>query len=60
MLKDLTLAIEASSAKGVNLALGGATLGLYNTIVKEGMAQKDFSVVYDYLSKKKILEKQEE
>ena len=55
MVKDLTLALEAGSAKGVKLDLGDTTLGIYNTIIKEGMAQKDFSVVYDYLSKKEIL-----
>ena len=52
MEKDLRLAVEAASAKGVKLEIGDTAYKMYTTLSKEGMAQKDFSVVYDYLSKK--------
>ena len=52
MMKDLTLAVEAGSAKNVTLDLGSAALKMYSTLSSEGLANKDFSVVYDYLKNK--------
>ena len=52
MTKDLTLAVEAGSAKNVTLDLGSAALKMYSTLSSEGLAHKDFSVVYDYLKNK--------
>ena len=53
MVKDLRLAVDAGLSKGVQLEIGSATLDMYSAVVNDGLGQKDFSVVYDYLSNKK-------
>ena len=53
MVKDLQLAVDAGLSKGVQLEIGSATLDMYSAVVNDGLGQKDFSVVYDYLSNKK-------
>jgi 3-hydroxyisobutyrate dehydrogenase len=52
MAKDVSLAVAAASAIKAPLPLGGAAQQLYHLLSKQGMGGKDFSVVYDFLSRK--------
>lgn len=51
MAKDLNLAIAASKGTSTPLPLGSMASNLYNQISKhEEFAEKDFSVVHEYLN----------
>ncbi|KAJ7507208.1 3-hydroxyisobutyrate dehydrogenase [Mycena galericulata] len=51
ILVDLNLAISASKDSSTPLPLGNLTTTLYNTLTShEEFADKDFSVIYEYLS----------
>jgi len=52
MAKDLGLAVNAANNIKAPLPLGGPTLQFYNLISKYGFGEKDFSAVYEFLSKK--------
>lgn len=52
MKKDLSLAVDASKAANIPLHLGGRALDVYSQLSQSGLGLKDFSVVYDNLSKK--------
>jgi 3-hydroxyisobutyrate dehydrogenase len=52
MAKDVSLAVAAASAIKAPLPLGGPVQQLYHLLSKQGMGGKDFSVVYDFLSRK--------
>ncbi|CAM9396010.1 unnamed protein product [Ectocarpus fasciculatus] len=52
MRKDLTLAIEAGNSVKAPTPLGAAAHQLYGILAAHGYEQKDFSAVFEYLSKK--------
>jgi 3-hydroxyisobutyrate dehydrogenase len=52
MRKDLTLAVEAANNTATPLPLGAAAHQLYTILMKNGYETKDFSSVFEYLSKK--------
>ncbi|CAH0396110.1 unnamed protein product [Bemisia tabaci] len=49
MVKDLGLAENAASDKGVKLPLGDQVTSLYRHLHENGFSGKDFSVIYKYL-----------
>lgn len=49
ILKDLGIAIEAAQQVNASLPLGDKTREMYDTLVKKGFDNKDFSYVYQYL-----------
>ena len=52
MVKDLKLAINAAHQAKADIPLGATALKLYQQVVsKEGWDKKDFSVVYDFITK---------
>jgi len=51
MKKDLALAVGVSKAANTPLHLGGHALDVYTQLSQLGLGLKDFSVVYDNLSK---------
>jgi len=51
MTKDLGLAVEAAKTSGAALGLGAHAHKLYTVLSSSGYGDKDFSAVYDYLSK---------
>ena len=51
MTKDLGLAVEAAKSSGSALGLGAHAHQLYSVMSASGYGDKDFSVVYEYLSK---------
>ena len=53
MLKDLGLAVDAAKAAGAPIPLGTQATSLYSTLCNTGYAQRDFSVVFEYLSNSK-------
>lgn len=54
MLKDLGIAVDAAEKVNVNVNLGKLSKTIYENVVKQGLAKKDFSVVYDLIDKKKL------
>jgi 3-hydroxyisobutyrate dehydrogenase len=50
MAKDLGLAVAAAHDIKAPLPLGGAALQLYNLLAAHGLANKDFSVAYQFLA----------
>lgn len=52
MRKDLTLAIEAGNSVKASTPLGAAAHQLYGILAAHGYETKDFSSVFEYLSKK--------
>lgn len=53
MLKDLRLAQMMASQAGSTIPMGNLAMSLYQLLCHQGMAQKDFSVIFDYLSQEK-------
>lgn len=53
MLKDLGLALDAAKTSKIDLPLGNGAHNLYTTLCESGMADKDFSSVFQYLNEKK-------
>lgn len=53
MMKDLGLAVDSAKGAGEALPLGSTAYQLYQLLVTHGYGDKDFSVFYDYLQKKK-------
>lgn len=53
MEKDLTLAMHAANSSKAHLPLGSQAHQLYGLLCEHGYGGKDFSVVYEYISKKK-------
>jgi 3-hydroxyisobutyrate dehydrogenase len=53
MAKDLSLSVAAAHESRTPLPLGGLALQLYNLLSAQGYSRKDFSSIYDYLSKNK-------
>jgi len=51
MEKDLGLAMSAASAVKARLPLGASAHQLYGLLCEHGYQDKDFSAVYDYLSR---------
>eukprot|EP01121_Diplochlamys_sp_Union-15-3_P005176 TRINITY_DN15516_c0_g1_i1.p1 TRINITY_DN15516_c0_g1~~TRINITY_DN15516_c0_g1_i1.p1 ORF type:complete len:324 (-),score=57.32 TRINITY_DN15516_c0_g1_i1:14-985(-) len=51
MAKDLSLAVQAANDIKAPLLLGGSAHQVYNLLSNKSYAGKDFSSVYDYLSK---------
>lgn len=60
MAKDLGLAVEAAKTSGTTLGLGGEALQLYSVSSNTGYGNKDFSSMYEYLSKQTPAPKKEE
>lgn len=52
MEKDLTLAMEIANSSKARLPLGGQAHQLYGLLCEHGYGDKDFSVVYEFLTKK--------
>lgn len=50
--QDLNLALDAAKVTGTPLPLGTGAVKMYTELVEQGYADKDFSVVYEYLVKK--------
>lgn len=51
MAKDLGLAVGAATKEKIPLPLGGQAQQIYNLLSSQGFGQKDFSSVYEFLSK---------
>ena len=51
MEKDLTLAMEIANSSKARLPLGGQAHQLYGLLCEHGYGDKDFSVVYEFLTK---------
>jgi 3-hydroxyisobutyrate dehydrogenase len=51
MTKDLGLAVEAAKTSDSALGLGAYAHQLYSIMSSSGYGDKDFSAVYEYLSK---------
>jgi 3-hydroxyisobutyrate dehydrogenase len=51
MAKDVSLAVAAAHAAKSPLPLGGPVLQMYNMLRKQGYGGKDFSSVFEFLSK---------
>lgn len=51
MTKDLGLAVEAAKTSGTALGLGAHAHQLYTLLSNSGYGDKDFSSVFEYLSK---------
>jgi len=49
--KDLTLAMEVAHSTKARLPLGGQAHQLYGLLCEHGYGDKDFSVVFEYLTK---------
>jgi 3-hydroxyisobutyrate dehydrogenase-like beta-hydroxyacid dehydrogenase len=49
MEKDLTLALDAAKSVKARLPLGSTAHQLYGLLIEHGYAEKDFSVVFEYL-----------
>ena len=49
MAKDLGLALDAAKAVGALAPTGNAAHGIYQQMLRQGLAEKDFSAVYAYL-----------
>lgn len=52
MEKDLTLAMEVANASKARLPLGSQAHQVYGLLCEHGYGDKDFSVVFEYLTKK--------
>jgi 3-hydroxyisobutyrate dehydrogenase len=52
MAKDLSLAVNAAHGVKAPIPLGGVALQMYNLISSQGGGGKDFSSVFEFLSKK--------
>jgi 3-hydroxyisobutyrate dehydrogenase len=52
MAKDVALAINAANDVKAPLPLGGMALQIYNLLMSKGHGNRDFSVIYEFLSKK--------
>lgn len=53
MKKDLRLAVDAAESRKIPLPTGQLALSTYTSLCETGLSHKDFSVVYDHLSKMK-------
>ena len=53
MLKDLRLALEAAREANCKIELGNKSEQIYDKIVRDGYAKKDFSFIYDLIVKRK-------
>jgi 3-hydroxyisobutyrate dehydrogenase-like beta-hydroxyacid dehydrogenase len=53
MKKDLRLAVDAAESRKIPLPNGRLALATYTSLCETGLSHKDFSVVYDHLSKMK-------
>jgi 3-hydroxyisobutyrate dehydrogenase len=53
MEKDLNLAMDISNTVKANLPLGSTALQVYRLLLQQGYADKDFSVIYKFLSENK-------
>ena len=53
MKKDLRLAVDAAESRKIPLPTARLALSTYTTLCETGLSHKDFSVVYDHLSKMK-------
>ena len=53
MEKDLTLAMSAAKEVEARLPLGASAHQLYGMLCEHGYSDKDFSVVFEYLTKGK-------
>jgi 3-hydroxyisobutyrate dehydrogenase-like beta-hydroxyacid dehydrogenase len=53
MLKDLKLALEAAGEVHCRTELGEKSKDIYERLTKEGLAKKDFGVIYDNIIKAK-------
>lgn len=53
MKKDLRLAVDAAESRKIPLPNGRLALSTYTALCETGLSHKDFSVVYDHLSKLK-------
>lgn len=49
--KDLMLAMEVANASKARLPLGAQAHQLYGLLCEQGYGDKDFSVVYEFLTK---------
>jgi len=50
-VKDLTIAIESSKSSGSKTELGDKVFEIYKKLIEQGLAKKDFGVIYKELSK---------
>lgn len=50
MAKDLGLAVKAAGDANAAIPLGGLSNQLYQKLQEAGLGQKDFSVVYKWIS----------
>jgi len=53
MLKDLSLAMSAANSASQKLPLGSKAFSLFEEMSKNGLGQKDFSIVFEHLKKMK-------
>jgi hypothetical protein len=53
MKKDLRLAVDAAESRKIPLPTARLALSTYTALCETGLSHKDFSVVYDHLSKMK-------
>ena len=51
MKKDLRLAVDAAASRNISLPTGQHAYDTYTSLCEQGLSHKDFSVVYDHLSK---------
>uniref|UniRef100_R4FKE4 3-hydroxyisobutyrate dehydrogenase n=2 Tax=Rhodnius prolixus TaxID=13249 RepID=R4FKE4_RHOPR len=52
ILKDLGIANKAGKNLGLALEIGKKTFEMYDAMCKSGLNEKDFSVIYNYVSKR--------
>uniref|UniRef100_A0A224XSC8 3-hydroxyisobutyrate dehydrogenase n=1 Tax=Panstrongylus lignarius TaxID=156445 RepID=A0A224XSC8_9HEMI len=52
ILKDLGIANKAGKNVGLALEIGKKTFEMYDAMCKSGLNEKDFSVIYEYVSQK--------
>jgi 3-hydroxyisobutyrate dehydrogenase-like beta-hydroxyacid dehydrogenase len=53
MKKDLRLAVDAAASRNITLPTGQHALSTYTALCEQGNSHRDFSVVYEHLSKAK-------
>ena len=53
LLKDLKIAMDTRKVAGAHTPLGEHTTKIYQELVDKGLAKKDFSIIFDILSKYK-------
>ena len=53
MKKDLRLAVDAAESRNIPVPTGRQALSTYSHLCETGLSHKDFSVIYQHLSKTK-------